>query len=485
MRHRLNRSKQKGVTLLGVLLAVVIASVLMSRYANVVADSNHRKAIDIQGQRLANVVNAVVRYQSSGGNPPALLSPLAQWNIAGQPFADGSVHTGLDWLKSTAQCGGATTAPSDFIQCNVIDTPNLGENTMYRFVVTNDGAAINTQVQIVQAADVTRGILRNGNMDLILAAAIANNAEPRVMFTAQGATNTMFQVERASAIISANVGLNVANTPYLRADGLTPSHGTQRFLEGADIEGVETLSAERLADYDRATDTVSTTHFIDMDGNSFLEDLEVVNFESQDATVNGTLTTTFIDSDGIEVDVATVQDLSVSYINQTDATVQNQIAGELKVGTTGAEVEIGNGNVGLDGVVYNRNDSSYFVDLTAGGTSRLDDIVLTSLGNRRISELMPKMSLRGTKLVAHNDLLPMPNCASSGTPRLLIEPIRWSTLLLGSNGIVNLDRNINYIGAVINGANWQVSFTTHSQNNAGITPDYNALGLAKVYCYYP
>lgn len=477
MRQRFNRSKQQGVTLLGVLLAVVIASVLMSRYATVVADANHRKAIDIQGQRLANVVNAVIRYQSSGGNPtavPPVLSPLDQELVAGAPWENGAVHTGLDWLKDQAECGGAASAPAGFISCNVIGTPNLGENTIYRFVVENQSGKIETKIQIVQASDVTLGVLNRGEPDTFLAAAIASNAESKFISSAHGAANTIFEVtDRTNAIVEATVVSDTITTPYLRADGLTDSHSTQTFLDGIVVQnGIVVQDGIELEG--KITDSTKTTRFIDMDGNSSLEDLEVVNLKA-----------TFINSDGAEVDVATIKDLSVSYINQIDASVQNQIAGELKVGTTGAEVEIGNGNVGLDGVVYNRNDTSYFVDLTVGGTSRLDDIVLTSLGNRRISELMPKMSLRGTKIVAHGNLLPMPSCASSGTPRLLIEPIRWSTLLLGSNGIVNLDRNINYIGAVINGTNWQVSFTTHSQDDGSTVPDYNGLGLAKVYCYYP
>lgn len=484
MRQRFNRSKQKGVTLLGVLLAVVIASVLMSRYANVIADTNHRKAIEIQGQRLANVVNAVIRYQSSGGNPtgtPPVLSPLDQKTVSGAPWEDGAVHTGLDWLKDQTECGGAASAPAGFISCNVIGTPNLGENTIYRFVVENQSGKIETKIQIVQASDVTLGVLNRGEPDTFLAAAIASNAESKFISSAHGAANTIFDVtDRTNAIVEATVVSDTITTPYLRADGLTDSHSTQTFLDGIVVKnGIEVEDGIELKG--QITDTTTPARFIDMDGNSSLENLTVVDLITQDATIDAT----YIDTDGADIDVATILDLNVSYINQTDPTVQNQIAGELKVGTAGSEVEIGNGNVGLDGVVYNRNDSSYFVDLTAGGTSRLDDIVLTSLGNRRISELMPKMSLRGTKQVGHGDLLPIPSCASTGTPRLLIDPIRWSTLLLGSNGIVNLDRNVNYIGAVINGSNWQISFTTHSQDDGSIIPDTNGLGLAQVYCYYP
>lgn len=478
MRQRFNRSKQQGATLLGVLLAVVVASVLMSRYATVVADANHRKAIEIQGQRLADVVNAVIRYQSSGGNPPAVLSPLDQATVAGAPWADGTVHTGLDWLKDQAECGGAASAPAGFISCNVIGNPNLGENTTYRFEVSNSGTDIETKVQIVQAADVTLGVLNRGEPDTFLAAAIASSAESKFISSAHGAVNTIFKVtDQTNAIVEATVVSDTITTPYLRADGLTDSHSTQTFLDGIVVQNGIELEGN-------ITDSTTPTRFIDMDGNSSLENLEVVNFES-DVTETGTLEATFIDSDGAEVDVAAIQDLRVSYINQTDETVQNQIAGELKVGTTGSEVEIGNGNIGLDGVVYNRNNSSYFVDLTEGGTSRLDDIVLTSLGNRRISEVMPKMSLRGTKQVSHGDLLPIPSCSSSGSPRLLIDPIRWSTLLLGSNKFVNLNQNVNYIGARVRGSNWEVSFKTHSQNTNKIIPDTNGLGLAKVYCYYP
>ncbi len=477
------RKNQGGYVLAAALLAVVIAGFLSHKYAQHIVAESQREAINLQGQRLATVTNAVVRYQSSAGNPPLLLSPLDQWNTAGAPFEDGAVHTGLDWLKDTS-CSAAASAPSHYIQCNTLDKPNMGEDTVYRFEISNDGSTISTNVKIVQRTDPNVGILSKGTVDVILAAAIATKAEPRVMFTSMGATSTLFQVDKTNAVISANVGLVVANSPYLRRDGKVTSTGTQEFEEGAGVEGAEFVSAEVFTDYDRATGARSTTRFIDMDGNSVLENLETVTFTTPDATIDN-LTSTFIDATGLEVDTAQISDLTVGFFSQTDPSVQNQIAGELAVGSAGNQTILSRGNVGVDGVIYDNADTSYFIDLGNGGTSRLDDIVLTSLGNRSISEVMPKMSLRGTRVVQTGDLLPMPSCGTSGTPRLLIDAIRFTSMLLDTQGRANLDNNINYVDADIVGTNWRPIFRTHSQEDGSLVEDPNGLGLAQIYCYYP
>ncbi len=477
------RKKQGGYVLAGTLIAVVIAGFILQRVALYLAEAARKEAIELQAQRLASVANGVIRYQSSGANPPTSSAPLDQWNVAGAPFQNGAIHTGLDWLKETS-CSATSTAPSNYLPCDAIDTPNLGGDTVYRFVISNDGSTVNTSVQVVQRDDPTIGIMDKGVVDIFLASAIATKAESRVMFTAMGATNTLFKVDRTTGVLSADVGLVVADSPYIRKDGKVPFTHTQPFLEGAGIKGAEFVATERLADYDRATDSVSTTRYIDMDGDSALENLATQKLTSPEGSIDD-LTSTFVDAVGGEFDSASISDLTLDYFNQTNPFVQNQIAGELAVGSAGDRVVVGGGNIGMDGVIYNNDDNSYFIDLKEGGIARLDDIVLTSLGNRSISEVMPKMSLKGTSMVAHGSLLPLPYCGTSGSPRLLIDKIRESTMLLDSNGIGNLPHNIEYSDADIVGSNWVVAFTTHSQEDGSIIEDPNGLGIAQVYCYYP
>ncbi|WP_390240800.1 hypothetical protein [Vibrio sp. R78045] len=477
------RSKQNGNVLIGALLATVITGYLLNLWAQKTVAENWNESISLQSERLATVVNGVVRYQSSGGNPPALASPLAQWNTAGAPFEDGAVHTGLDWLKETT-CSATATAPLNFIHCSALDRPNLGEDTIYRFVVSNDGVNINTRVSIVQESDNNIGMRRNGDIDLFLALKIANRAEPKVMFTSQGATNTMFLVDQVTAVISADVGLNVASTPFLRADGLVEAHGTQRYLDGASIEGVETVSAERFADYDRGTDTISTTHFIDMDGNSQLENVQTQTLTSPQATIN-LLSSTFIDATGAQLGNVNIDNVALDYFTQTNPNVQNTIAGELSIGATGDAVNIGNGSIGVDNAIYNNADTSYFIDLSTSGTTRLNDIVLTALGNRSISDLMPKFSMQGSRLVEHYNIIPKPSCADTGLARLLVTPTRWTSFLLDSNGYPRLHRNYNYVSADESTSTWRIRFETHSPTTGNVIPDYAAQGIAEVYCYYP
>ncbi|ACH64811.1 hypothetical protein VFMJ11_B0109 (plasmid) [Aliivibrio fischeri MJ11] len=480
--------KQKGIGLIETFIAVIIMTIVFAKLTEMWAEENQRSAITLQGQRLATIANAVVHYQSSGGDSsitPPRPSPLAQWNIAGQPFENGAVHLGLDWLKSQLLCGGSANSPVENLHCNTLNDPFLGGDTIYRFEISNDGTIINTRIQIVQRTNHANGIQSiEGTLDRHFASEIAVATEKLVSFSSMGSTNSFFTATN-TAIVQGDIGLNVANTPFLRRDGLVTATGTQVFEDGAGIEGAETISAERFADYDRATDTVSTTHFIDMDGDSALERLSVEELSSPLANID-TLTSTFIDSDGAIINTAEINDLTIEYIQQTDASVQNQFAGQVKVGNATDNVTLSEGDISMTGTLINADDDSYFIDMEPTGVSRLNDIVLTSLGNRSISDVMPKLSLQGVKMVAANDLLPLPVCASGGSPRLLITPKRWSTIFL-DNGAIKVNNNINYIDADIVGTNWQVLFKTHDVSDPalGLIDDPNGLGLAEVYCYYP
>jgi Tfp pilus assembly protein PilV len=72
------RRAQKGMTMAGILIAVVVFSAMVTVLAQIAAQARLTDAIELQGQRLANIANAVLRYQSSAENPrapPPLLPP--------------------------------------------------------------------------------------------------------------------------------------------------------------------------------------------------------------------------------------------------------------------------------------------------------------------------------------------------------------------------------------------------------------------------
>ncbi|ENI4488060.1 hypothetical protein ABXZ88_003944 [Vibrio fluvialis] len=469
------RRAQKGMTMAGILIAVVVFSAMVTVLAQIAAQARLTDAIELQGQRLANIANAVLRYQSSAENPsatPPLLAPKDQFNVAGAAFQNGAVYTDLKWLKP-ATCGGS--APIDLLNCNYPEFPVLSDNGAYQFTVENDGTKVYTTIRIVQRNDITKGMIIRGELDDVVAREIALKAESLTSFTSVGAANTYFTVE-GDGIITAKIGIDVTNNPYLRKDGDTAT-GTIKMTNGAGIQGASNVSSGRFSGYDSTTDSVSTTRYIDPLGNSFLENLDVVGLKVTDTldAKNGNIET-------LTATKGTVTELETEYINQTNSAVQNRIAGELKIGKTGDETIISNGDIYTSGVMASRDNPNYFVK--PDGVSVMDDITLLSRGGTKLSDLT-RYVLIGTSVVSYGQTINKPSCGSA-TPKILLTPRRWTTNFLKSNGQPAAKNNINYLYAEDNVTYWRPRWLTHDMDSStfALMDDVNGMAMAQIYCRF-
>ncbi|MBF4374355.1 hypothetical protein EAY46_14900 [Vibrio anguillarum] len=461
---------------------MVVFSAITITMSKMLQEYSLNTAIEQQGQRLANISAAVIRYQASGGDPaatPPLLSPIKQFDQAGMPFENGAIHRGLDWLKPVS-CGG--TAPIELINCGANDKPFLGDDSIFKFTVSNDGTKVHTKIEIVQASDESVGMRIRGATDMIVAAKLSNKAESMTSFTSSGAANTYFTV-LGDAIVTSDLGLDVTNSPYLMRNGEVTSTGTQRFENGAGIEGTTNVSSERFSGYDRATNTVSTTRYLDPLGQSILEDVEVQDFKADKATITNGITANDATINNIlTTPQAVITQVDVEYINQTNPSVKNTISGELEVGTGANQTLLSQGDVYLSGVVADKNDPSKFLDLD--GISSLEDVALSSLGGALLSDLN-RYTLVGTVLVSQGQSIPKPNCGTSAQPRLVITPQRWTTHFLVS-GQPKANNNVYYVYATSNATTWYPQFMTHNLAASGfpLMADTNGAGLAQIYCRF-
>ncbi|MEI8659190.1 pilus assembly FimT family protein, partial [Vibrio sp. Hal054] len=280
--------KQTGFGLLQAMFAVAIMGLLFNQWTQRQMADMRRQEVDIQSKQVAEIANALVRYQSSAGDAAnGLLSPAEQFDQNGKPFKDGAVHYNLDWLKSSDCANGVGTAPSGtvYLACEYEDFILIGDNTTYKFTVNNDGTVVTTTMQLLSADDESKGIVIDGQVDTVKSALLASATESKITFSSSGAVNTFVNADPDSGIITIEVGLDIANSPYQRRDGINSITGTEHFANNAgivfdtpaDIEGVQVSSAERFASYDRATNTVSDTRYMNPAGQSIFEDIEVAN----------------------------------------------------------------------------------------------------------------------------------------------------------------------------------------------------------------
>ncbi|MGD8116837.1 type II secretion system protein [Vibrio sp. TRT 29B02] len=431
-------------------------------------------AYETQAKRLGEIANAVVRYISSAGDPATgLLAPHEQFSTAGQPFNNGAVHVGLSWLKQTTCSGGL--APSNYLPCDYVERPIVGDDQVYRFTVNNDGTNLVVSFQYLDRSNTARGVVIRGNVEPLVAATLSTKAEGAVSFSSAGATNTFFRVDPVSAIISMEIGLNIANTPYQRTDGRSPITGDEHLTNGAsiifdsagDVRGANIVSAERFSAYDRASNTVSTTRFLEPDGTSEIESLNAAE----------EITTKSLRSDN-----SYLESIQTDYFEQLDANIQNIIAGELRVGNATNHTTLSEGHIFTTGNIYDANDPNYLIDID--GTSRFQDIALGALNEARLSERLPNFVQKGAVVTTANTSVPMPTCGATGAARMILIPIKWTTYFL-DEGNITINNNINEFYADESGSNWITRMKTYSAQTRAYIDDVNAVGLANIYCYYP
>lgn len=469
------RRKQSGFSIPAIMVGVIVFSYIVLTLSRMAIEAQLTDSIELQGQRLATISNAVIRYQSSAedlGATPPILAPEDQFDQTGQPFFDGTVHTGLDWLKP-ASCGGE--APIELLNCNYPDLPILSDNGIYRFTIDNDGTRIYTTISIVQADDETQGMVIRGELDDGVAVGIAVQAESMTTFTSVGAANTFFTVE-GNSIVTAQIGVDLTNNPYVRKSGDIVT-GDLDFKNGAAINSASNVTSSRFSGYDSTTDSSSTTRYVDPLGDSFLENLEAVNM-----TVTNTLDATTATIDSLSAEQAETTSLETEYLRQTNPNVQSSFAGEVQVGAGTDRTIINNGDIYTSGVLANADDPSRFVD--PSGVSVMNDIALGALGGALLSDLT-RYPLVGSVMVSYGQSIPMPNCGSGAEPKLMLINQRRTTMFL-DNGEPRANNNINYVYADISGNTWLPQFKTHDIRDPSfpLIDDVNGMALAQIYCRF-
>ena len=472
--RRTGRNKQKGITLLTAMIALVIMGFAFQQWFLKGVEDYKQEMYSLQAKRLADITNVLARYVSSPSDPTSgILAPHEQWDVSGAAFKDGAIHNGLDWLKSSDCSGGE--APIDLLDCDYNESPLVGDNQMYRFTISNDGTTVVPKLQLVDRTNTTLGLVIDGVIQPEIAAVIANRAEGRVAFTAMGAINTFFKVDRASAIISTEVGLNVSSTPYQRTDGSAPITGDEHFANGAgivfdtagDIKGAENISAERFSSYDRATNTISSDRYLEPDGTSSIENLKAAGG---------------IETETITAKEAFLDELQTNYLEQLDPDVQNVIRGELRIGDETDYTTLGQGHMFTTGNIYDANNPDFMINLD--GISRMEDIAIGAANEALLSNRLPNFVQKGALVAVANSSIPKPTCGTNGSPRLILVPLRWTSYFLDA-GAITINDNINEFYADDTSTDWLTRMKTYSPKDISYIDDPQAAALANIYCYYP
>ncbi|HFQ4887145.1 TPA: hypothetical protein ACGUU0_003189 [Vibrio vulnificus] len=469
------RQKQSGYMLIQAALLIALVGILLTQWVSQRSYDIEQELYGSEAKRFAEIAHAVIRYQASGGNvATGLLSPAKQFNVAGQPFYNGTVHVGLNWLKETS-CDGPTTAPFELLPCEYSSIPLVGDLSQYRFTISNNGTDIVTTITINDANNPSQGIVIRGVLEPSVAASISAKAEPLVTYTSLGSVNTLFK-PLPNAIPSVRIGSDISNMPWLVRTGEVTVTGDLHFENNAgivfdtpaDISGVDTIFARKLE--------ASATKYLEPEGESKLHKLS-----ADEATVTDLSSTTHTSTDMTATNLK-ASNAQVQYLEQTDSTLQNRFAGELRIGDNSNNTTIGQGHIFTSGNIYDANNSNFLLDIS--GTSRIWDVAIGNKNDALLSDRMPNFVLVGVRAVRGGESLPRPSCGASGSPRLILTPQRWSTLFL-DDGNIRINNNVNYLSADLNGTNWVIRFLTHRVSDQELITDPNGVALAQIFCYYP
>ncbi|UTN36044.1 type II secretion system GspH family protein (plasmid) [Pseudomonas aeruginosa] len=121
------------------------------------------------------------------------------------------------------------------------------------------------------------------------------------------------------------------------------------------------------------------------------------------------------------------------------------------------------------------------VVIPAGQTLTVDDIVVRSRGNRRLSASLPNFVHIGTYIVRDGWLVQKPACATGGVPKGALRPAAMRGGYTSAAGAAYVGRyGFNY-RLTSTGAYWSVTAVAE-----GYAADYaNLDSLIDVFCYYP
>lgn len=496
--------KQSGFMLIQATLALIIFAILFSAWVRQRTYDIDQETYSLEAKRMAEIVHAVVRYQSSGGDSASgLLAPTDQYNVNGQPFRNGTTHVGLNWLKKST-CSGATSAPFELLPCTKADTPLVGDASQYRFTISNDGTLITTTFRIVNSSMTSQGIVINGKLAPDVAGTLSAKAEPLITFSSSGGVNTNFIPNKSSAMPIVEISIDNAHLPYLTPTGSVPVVGDLRFKDGAgivfedlaDITGIDKVLANRFVDKG------NTSKYLDPAGTSKLTNVDLSNVRGSTANMTNITASNKVKGsvlEGTTGNVTTVNsrttnttdmtatnakiaNAEVQFIKQTSSAVQNQFSGEVRVGSSSQNTTIGKGHIFTTGNIYDQNNRNYMIDMS--GTSRVHDLAIGNAKDALLSDRLSNFVHIGVKVVRANDLIPQPRCGRTGTPRLILTPQQWTTYFL-DRGNIKINNNLNYLNASVSGSNWRVNIKTHRVSDKAIINDPNGIALAQIYCYYP
>jgi len=465
--------KQSGFILqVGIVMTMFALSIVMSIFLRIQSESLNMQRDNLQGQRISTYIHAIKNASTQAGS-------LAQWNVAGQPFEDGSVHIGTLWLKDVA-CGGPQ--PSEFMFCDFENAPTIGDDMQYRSEISNDGTILNIAVEVSNATR-TRGFDFNGENGVTRSCGIATVAGGGLSNTAFDGSLANVDCDTDTGIITFDIAWNSATSDDLSIRGLN-SPLTAIPWGGQNLDDMDQLEVSTIVDRD---DPVFT---LDLDGTSELNvvnanevnatDGTIDNFTSTDATIT-TLGGTDLNYTNVAAGTANI----TTAINQFDATQFNNLAGGLAVGTGSNISTIENGSIYVPGSLVDANDTSMFIN--PGGVSRVQDIRLTARGGVSLSNLTPNYVHKGATTIYGQGTLNKVDCgdgAGTAANRLVVNWEDDKTSIADSGSIVS---NFAYkrVRVQTNASLYLVQLLTYdfTARDWAVMTDNRA--LLTLFCYYP
>jgi len=467
-----SRKKQGGFLQLAIVLAMFALAAIQTWYLRIQSANIEMQSDHLQGQRISTFVHAVKNASTQAGS-------LAQWNVAGQPFADGAVHIGSLWLKDAA-CGGPQ--PDEYIFCDFENQPRLGDNMQYRSEISNNGTTLNIRVEISNAAR-TRGFDFNGENGVTRSCTIARVAGGGLSNTAFDGALANVDCDDDTGVIIFNVVWNSTTSDDLSIRGLN-SPLTAIPWNGQNIDNMNQLEVSTIVDRE---DPVFT---LDLDGTSEVNILNaneltatdgtIDNFNSTDATIT-TLDGTNLDYTNITADNARIN----TSINQFDATQFNNFAGGVAVGTGANIVTMENGSIFVPGSMVDATDSSMFV--APAEVSRVKDIRLTARGGIALSNLTANYIHKGATTIFGQGVLNKVECgdgAGTDANRLVVNWQDDKTSIADAGSLVS---NYSYkrVRVQTNATAYLVQLLTYdfTSRDWAVLPESRA--LLTLYCYYP
>ncbi|RMG80354.1 MAG: prepilin-type N-terminal cleavage/methylation domain-containing protein [Chloroflexi bacterium] len=422
--------RTRGFSLIELLIVLIVASIIMTLWVQRESRQfDYQHARGIVAQRLAEFANAV-RSRLAFPNAPADFAAPTQ-TIAG-----------VNWLKENGTCAGGT-APTQFLPCDFPDTlPGTG-GMSFTTTITNTAGRLSAVVTVAGPGGVGYRAHNRVRVDLAGEAASAAMGFARTSFTPAGLITFMdIQSDPATGVITISVDTTPNADPWLRTDGNNTMNADITFSGGGyNINNANTVNAQRLIDRD------NPAFAVDPAGTSTMNDVN-----TQSATV-GTLQAL-----NAGINAAAIGALDSDKINARSVATNEVVADS----------------------IIDKNNASYFVN--PDGVSRINDVLLSSKGDRPLSAMLSPWVFIQSYIARHNDLIKKPTCQNGGTPRIILT-LQQAVVLVRETSTTPAARP--RISLVVNPTNWQVKIQSYDWQTRTWSSDPTNVAIAQVYCYYP